>query len=179
MSNLEMKFLQHVRFWIYKFKTCQILFSKKAQRIRFWFWFISTFSFSTTIALKKQLLVLLIHENDIFLQFSCFFWTNVLEERLHYVWDFELKGIQRVGFWNKKNKASDFDFIILQAARFCVEKKLTHQILNLKLFDMSVLVRERTKRVGVWKKNASDFVLKDSQRVKIGIEENFNASHFE
>ena len=55
-----------------------------------------------------------------FLQFSCTFRTKVPELKFHYTSDFELKGKQRVRFWNKKNNASGFDSIFSQGARLCI-----------------------------------------------------------
>ena len=121
MSDLELKFLQHVTFWIYFFHTWQILFWKKYNASNF---NIDTFRhlvFQRQLHLKVTFCSVNPWKRHFF-QFSCFL------ERMFWNWRFITCQILNwkntaCRILKKKNKASGFDFKTSQQVRCCNEKK--------------------------------------------------------
>ena len=128
MSDSELKITTH---WIFKWnflyisdivlkkKTLQIL-NLRFPRCRIW----------KKFAYKRITLPSFTPWIGQLLQFSCFSFVHVSEINSFYTSDFEMKRLQRVTIWIKKNNASDFYWKISQLVRFWIENFTKCQILN-------------------------------------------------
>ena len=173
LPDLEFKILQYVTFWIYFLKPVRFCIEKK-QHVRFWYGYISTSSFSETIALKSHVLSFQSMKTTFFCSFRAF-----LEQMF---WEESFTPCHILNW--KENNASNFE-TKEQRNRIWLDHFTRCQFLywkNVNTSDFEIefhwhvsIWKKKNKRRWIWKKGVR-FCVKTLQRVRFGNEGNFIAS---